>query len=89
MLSKIMCLFGHRFGRVLESVLGEFWDAKILDFRSFFDVFSKHFSNIILEGQKIEKKRPNIQNDTNFRSNLRNARPAGERKREGSKKPQD
>ena len=50
-----MCFFGHRFGRVLESVLGEFWDAKILDFRSFFDVFSKHFSNIILEGQKIEK----------------------------------
>ena len=42
------------FGRVL----GEFWEAKILDFRIFFDVFSKHFSNIILEGQKIEKSGP-------------------------------
>ena len=37
-------------------ILGWFWEAKILDFRIFFHVFSKHFSNSILEGEKIEKK---------------------------------
>ena len=42
------------FGRVL----GGFWEAKILDFRIFFDVFSKHFSSNVLEGKKIEKNRP-------------------------------
>ena len=42
------------FGRVL----GRFWESKILDFRTFFDVFSKHFSNNVWEGQKIDKKSP-------------------------------
>ena len=50
------------FGRVL----GRFWEAKILDFRTFFDVFSKHFFNIFFEGQKIEKKRPTRQQDTSI-----------------------
>ena len=42
------------FGRVL----GRFWESEILDFRIFFDVFSKHFSNNFLEGRKIAKKGP-------------------------------
>ena len=37
-------------------ILGRFWEAKILDFRICFYVFSKHFSNSVLEGEKIEKK---------------------------------
>ena len=66
-------------------VLGGFWEAQILDFRIFFDVFSKHFSNNFLEGQKIEKKSPTRQQDTHFGSARRNAHPPGERKREGGK----
>ena len=68
-------------------ILGGFWEgfgeAKILDFRTFFDVFSKHFFNIFLEGQKIEKKRPTEEHRTHFGTGLRNERPLGERKREG------
>ena len=55
---KIACFLEPRFGKVLGRVLGGFWEPKILDFRTFFDVFSKHFSNTILEGQKIEKSGP-------------------------------
>ena len=68
-----------------ERVLGSFWEAEILDFRTFFDVFSKHFSNIFLEGQKIEKKSPTRQKMHHLGSGLRNARPPGERKREGGR----
>ena len=57
----------------------------MLDFRIFCDVFSKHFLNNILEGQKIEKKGPTRQQGTHFSSARRNARPPGERKREGGK----
>ena len=42
--------FGGLFGRVWEG----FWEAKILDFRSFFDVFSKWFLKRVPEGEKIE-----------------------------------
>ena len=40
------------FGRVLGGV----WEAKILDFRTFFDVFSMSFFKRASEGEKIEKK---------------------------------
>ena len=63
--------------------LGGFWGAKILDFRTFFDVFSKHFFNSFLEGQKIAKKGPKKPRGTHFGTGLRNERPLGERKREG------
>ena len=66
-------------------VLGGFWEAKIIDFCTFFDVFAKHFSNYILEGQKIEKNDPTRDQRKIFGSDLRNARPAGEGKREGSR----
>ena len=36
--------------------LGRFWEAKFIDFRIFFDDFSKHFSKCFLEGKKIAKK---------------------------------
>ena len=67
------------FERVLEGL----WEAKILDFRIFFDVFSKHFFNNFLEGQKIAKKGPKKPRRTHFGMGLRNERPPGERKREG------
>ena len=69
------------FGRVLR----RFWGAKILDFRAFFDVFSKHFFNNFLEGQKIEKKSPTEERTPHFGTGLRNERPPGERRREGGK----
>ena len=37
-------------------VLGGFWEAKILDFRTFFDVFSMSFFKRASEDEKIETK---------------------------------
>ena len=42
----------HDFGLVL----GGFWEAKILDFRTFFDVFSISFFKRGSEGEKIDQK---------------------------------
>ena len=42
------------FGRVL----GGFWEAKILDFRTFFDVFSMSFFERGSEGEKIGQDEP-------------------------------
>ena len=36
-------------------ILNPFWEAKILDFRIFFDVFWKQILNKVLEAKKIEK----------------------------------
>ena len=36
--------------------MGRFWEAKIIDFRIFFDIFSKQNLKGILEDPKIEKK---------------------------------
>ena len=69
MLSKIMCFLEHRFGRLLERVLGVFWEAKIIDFRNFLDVFSKSFLKRVSKRQKISPSRAKGQ--------------SGERKREG------
>ena len=33
-----------------------FWEAKIHDFRTFFDVFSKSFLKCVSEGEKIDQK---------------------------------
>ena len=82
---NITCFFEHRFGKDLGGVLERFWEAKILDFRSFLGVFSKQKSKYVLEAQKIEKKHGRGDQRRIFRSALRNARPAGERKREGSR----
>ena len=42
------------FGRVW----GGFWEAKIFDFRTFFVIFSMQNLECNLEGQEIEKKKP-------------------------------
>ena len=69
----------------LGKILGRFWEAKIIDFRTFFDVFSKHFSSNVLESKKIEKNCPTKPNTTHFGSARRNARPAGEGNGRGEK----
>ena len=57
MLSKIVCFLEHRFGRVLGMVLGCFWEAKILDFRICFDVFSKLISKRVSKSEKNGPRR--------------------------------
>ena len=74
---------------VFGSFLGGFWEAKILDFRTFCVTFSMLFSNNVLKARKIEKKQPTEDRRTIFGSDLRNARPAGERIREGSEASRD
>ena len=66
-------------------VLGRFWEAKILDFRTFFDVFSKHFFKIFLEGQKIKKKSPTREHTGDFGTGLRNERPPGREEERGGR----
>ena len=44
------------FGRVLGGFWEGFWEAKIIDFRTFFAIFSMPNFDCNLEGQKIEKK---------------------------------
>ena len=68
------------FGRVL----GGFWEAKILDFLIFLNIFSKHFSNNFFEAQKNKKNSPTRSSITHFGSVLRNARPPGKEKERGS-----
>ena len=63
------------FGRVL----GGFWEAKNLDFRTFFVIFSKQILDDVLEGQKIEKKTVKTKNTAIFRPAGRNVRGPGER----------
>ena len=46
-------------GRIWEGFgegLGSFWETKILDFHTFFDVFSKSFSKHAREEQKIDPR---------------------------------
>ena len=50
MRSKIMCFLEPPFGKVLGRLLGEFWEAEILDFRFFFVIFSKQILKHFLEG---------------------------------------
>ena len=52
MLSKIMCFLGHRFRMDFGSVLPGFWTTKVLNFRSFFDVFAE----LILQHASDEQK---------------------------------
>ena len=56
-LSKFACFLGPRFWKGFGRVLGGFWEAKILDFRTFFAVFSMQNFECNLEGQKKRKKR--------------------------------
>ena len=69
----------------MEEVLGGFWEAEIFDFHIFFDVFLKRNLSCVSDGLKIEKKVVLGKVSGHFGSKARNARPPGERKREGSR----
>ena len=49
--------FGTSILKGFGEVLGRFWEAKILNFRIFFDDFSKQILEDVSEGEKIEKNR--------------------------------
>ena len=53
---KIVVFLDLRFGSRFERVWGGFWEVKILDFRTFFDVFSKQISKRVSKGEKTVKK---------------------------------
>ena len=48
--------FGTSISKVFYEVLGGFWEAKILNFRIFFDVFSMSFFKHDSEGPKIDPR---------------------------------
>ena len=66
---------------VLEGV----WEAKILDFRTFFIIFSMQNFDCNLEGQKIEKNCQQERSSPILGSILRYVRPWGEGFRKGGK----
>ena len=55
--AKINMFFGHRFGIALEWVFEEVWEAKNLDFGSFFEQKSKAKKHDVLEGPKKPSSR--------------------------------
>ena len=79
---KIACFLKHRFGRHFGWILGQFWEAKIHDFRNFFDVFSKSFLKHTREEQKNRFKRPENAEGANLVTGFRSSQPSwGEKKR--------
>ena len=77
--TKINMFFGHRFGVALGWVLEGVWEAKNLNFRTFFDVFSKQILKEFLAGQKIEKNGQQSDKAVILRPARRNVRGPGER----------
>ena len=67
------------FGRVW----GGCWEAKILYFPIFFNVFLKLKFERCFESKRLRKKMPNHEVSTHLGPARRNVRGAGERKREG------
>ena len=61
----------HRFFSDFGVVLGGLWEAKILDFRIFFDVFLKSFLKRVWEGEKIAKHEPTRSTKQKFWVGLR------------------
>ena len=66
-------------------VLEGFWEAKILDFCTFFDVFSMQNLDRNLEGQKSKKKATKSHFSASWRRVGGGPQAPGERKREGCK----
>ena len=66
-----------------------FREAKIFDFHIFFDAFLRRNLSFVSDRLKIEKKAVLGKVFGHFGSNLRNVRPPGERKREGSRSLSD
>ena len=74
-----------RFGGLFRRVWGGFWEAKILDFRTFFDVFSKSFLKRAREEQKIDPRGPKNAEGGFLVADSGCPQPPGERKRKGNK----
>ena len=64
--AKINMFFGRRLGVVLGWVLGWFWEAKNLDFGSFFEEKSKAKKHDVLEGPKKPSSRGKKQSPEDF-----------------------
>ena len=80
-------LKNRRFPKTCEktSIWGPFWEAKIDDFRTFFDVFSKKNLECKLGRQKIEKNGSETLSTALLGSLRRSVRPWGEGKRMGGR----
>ena len=64
--------------------MGGFWEAKILDFRTFFIIFSMLILKSVSEEQKISTRGPKKVDDGNLGLDSGGPQAPGERKREGS-----
>ena len=65
--AKINMFFGHRFGVALEWVFEEVWEAKNLNFGSFFEQKSKAKKHDVLEGPKKPSSRGKKQSPEGLR----------------------
>ena len=67
-------------------VLVGVWEAKILDFRVFFDVFSKSFLKRVREEPKIDPRGPTRRRRRKFSGGFRSSPPLlGREKERGSR----
>ena len=66
--------------------MSPFWEAKIIDFRIFFDIFWKYFSNNVVNAKKIVKIVHKDDKVNFLGSDLRNARLLGRDKERGYKR---
>ena len=62
-----------------------FWEPKIIDFRTFFDDFSKQISKLVLEGQKMRKNREKTADSKFWGRGAGGRRLPGEKYKEGYK----
>ena len=68
-------------------ILGGFWEVKILDFHTFFDVFSKSFLKHAWEGQKIDPRGPTRRRRRKFSDGFRWSPPSWGEKKRGDQEP--
>ena len=71
----------------MRRILGGFWEPEILDFRIFFDVFSKQILKRVSEEKKIDQNGPKDADDGFWGRGSGGPRAPGERKREGNPEP--
>ena len=72
-----------RFWRHFGRIWGRFWEPKIIDFRTFFDDFSKQISKHVLEGQKMRKNREKTADSKFLGRGAGGRRLPGEKYKEG------
>ena len=63
-----------------DRILGRVWEAKIIDFRTFFDVFSMSFFKRASEGEKIDQNEPTDTESIFFELGSGDPQAGGERK---------